>query len=89
MANKITDTDLRQICSLIEMSVRGSQEGIDAHVKNEATNAVLALLRLLGKYGLSFSDIPELQRQHAAKSAAKATAAPAAGTAQACRSKRA
>jgi hypothetical protein len=78
----ITDTDLRQIISLFEMSERGSQEGVEDHVKNEAANAVSALFRLLGKYGLSIGDVPELQRQHAAKAAAAAgspTATEAAG----------
>jgi Protein of unknown function (DUF3631) len=71
---EISDTDLRQIVSLFEMSERGSQEDADVPTKNEATNAIAALFRLLAKYGLSIGDIPELQRRQAAK----ATTAPAA-----------
>ena len=78
---KISDTDLRQIVSLYQMSERGSQEGVDEPIKNEAAVAYFALLRLLGKYGLSLGDIPELQRQHEAEVAAKAAAAPAAAAA--------
>ena len=59
------------------MSERGSQEGVDAHSKNEAVNALGALFRLLGKYGLSIGDVPELQRQYEAAIAMKAAAAPA------------
>jgi hypothetical protein len=79
---KISDTDLRQIVSLYEMSERGAQKDADVHIRNEAINAVTVLFRLLGKYGLSLSDIPELQRQHAAKASSKATASATASAAQ-------
>lgn len=72
MAAKLSDEDRRRIVSLFEMSQRASDEDADAHVKNEATNATMALLRLLAKYGLSLADIPEIQQQHEQAEAAKA-----------------
>jgi Protein of unknown function (DUF3631) len=69
--SEITDKDLRQIVSLFKMSERGAQEDANVHVRNEAANAFFALFRLLGKYGLSIGDMPELQRQHEEAEAAK------------------
>jgi hypothetical protein len=75
---KIDDAECRRILSLFEMSERASRDDADEHTKNEAANAVVALLRLLAKYGLTIGDIPELQTRHEqAQAAAKTTASTA------------
>jgi hypothetical protein len=68
---KISEDDCRRILSLFEMTQRASQEGADAHTKNEGANAVSLLLRLFAKYGLNLGDLPEIQRQHEQNEAAK------------------
>jgi Protein of unknown function (DUF3631) len=67
----VSEKDLRQIVLLYEVVNRGAQDDADVHVKNEAVNATLALLRLLGKYGLSIGDVPALQARQAQAEAAK------------------
>jgi hypothetical protein len=78
VASGISDEDLKRIVALFEMSERASREDADAHVKNEAANAVPVLLRLLGKHGLSLGDVPELQRRYEQNEAAKGAKAGAA-----------
>jgi hypothetical protein len=63
--------EVKRIVSLFEMGKRGSQDGADDNVRHEATNAIGALFRLLGKHGLDWGDIPELQRRHEQNEAAK------------------
>jgi hypothetical protein len=60
----ITAEEIKTILSLYGMSERAFREDADEHTKNEAQNAFGALIRLLVKYGLNLSDIPELQRRH-------------------------
>lgn len=71
MATSISQEDIKRIATLFEIVDRASREEVDEHLKNEAANAFPVLLRLLGKYGLSISDVPELQRQHEQNEAAK------------------
>jgi Protein of unknown function (DUF3631) len=78
MPESIPEGDLQRIVSSFEMSERASREDADEPSKNEAANAFVVLMRLLGKYGLTIADIPELQRRHEQIEATKAaSAAPA------------
>jgi hypothetical protein len=80
VAAKISNADLHRIASLFEMVQRASQENADEHVRNEGINATGVLLRLLAKYGLDLSDVPDIQRQHEQAEAAKAAATTATPT---------
>ena len=72
--SEITDTDLRQIVTLFKMCEDASREDAEAHIKNEAASAFPHLLRVLGKYGLSIGDMPELKRRYEAVEAEKKAA---------------
>jgi hypothetical protein len=71
--SQIDDKDLRLIVSLYDMTQRAAKEDADEFTRNEGINATAALFRLFARYGLSFGDIPEIQRRHAENEAARAT----------------
>ena len=78
---KLDKDECARIVSLFEMTVRAAREDADEFTRNEGINATAALFRLFAKHGLSFRDMPEIQRQHAEHEAAKTStaSAPAAG----------
>ena len=53
------------------MTQRAAREDADEFTRNEGINATAALFRLFAKHGLSFGDMPEIQRQHAEYEAVK------------------
>ena len=73
MSNKLSEAECARIVSLFEMMQRAAQENADEFTRNEGVNATAALFRLFTKHGLSFSDMAEIQRQHAEYEAAGAT----------------
>ena len=82
MTKRLSKEECERTIALFDMTERASREDADEHVRNEGAVAATKLIQFLGKLGLSFADIGEIQRQYAEYQVAATATSSAGGAAQ-------